>query len=167
MEDIKLNRRVLHKGKVLYLCFLKSCTKAKIDTFLPMSSNYCDDICIIIWMSLFRNTLYNLNTSIFSFSFLFVNVNSHFIWKNSVSNLVENSICGFTFYLKFQIYRKRISRYRPYAKNAWNVLQVMMSSLHKWLQVGKMRKWQKHLQTVLLLLKSMIPKVCLCFTLVI
>lgn len=67
VEDIKLNRRVLHKGKVLYLCFLKSCTKAKIDTFLPMSSNYCDNICIIIWMSLFRNTLYNLNTSIFFF----------------------------------------------------------------------------------------------------
>lgn len=53
-------------------------------------------------------------------------------------------------------------------KNAWNVLQVMMSSLHRWLQVGKMRKWQKHLQTVLLLLKS-IPKgllmFCLCLLL--
>lgn len=46
---------------------------------------------------------------------------------------------------------------RAAAWPSWCSWQVMMSSLHKWLQVGKITKWQKHPQTVLLLLKS-IPK---------
>lgn len=54
--DIELDRKVLHKGRLLHIYFLKSRVQ-KPEQLLyisTMTCNYCGTICFIIWMSFFR-----------------------------------------------------------------------------------------------------------------
>lgn len=126
--DIELDRKVLHKGRLLHIYFLKSRVQ-KPEQLLyisTMTCNYCGTICFIIWMSFFRKyfvkprQLHSFSLHLHFFFFwqpklffvTFYKVNSaynhafHFIGKFQFSHLVENTNLFVVFmelYILFEI----------------------------------------------------------------